>query len=55
MIYKVIIHDYRLKEKNCRVTPFRNRSSFFTSICSFNDGLLRAINNASRHFSSDDH
>ena len=50
MIYKAIIHNYKLKEDNCHVTLFWNRSSFFASICSFNDGLLTAISDASRFF-----
>ena len=51
MIYEAIKNNCKLKASNCHVTPFRNRSSFSESICSFNDGLLRAT----KDFSSHDH
>ena len=44
------MHKYKLKEHNCRATPFWNKSSFFESICSFNNSLLRATNYASKFF-----
>ena len=44
------MHNHKLKEQSCHVTLLPNRSSFFESICSFNDGLLRAINHVPRFY-----